>query len=99
MAKLGIDVSKAREIQKDIMRTVRKPLLDAEDIVFMKAVEANDADAKAASVARKQALRDCTNCVDTHEVTSTSLLGVTEQLKQCWDDCLGANPAANGDFS
>jgi hypothetical protein len=65
----------------------------------MKAVEADDADAKAASIARKQELRDCTCCVDDHEITSTSLLGVTEQLKTCWHDGLGPNPAAKGDFA
>lgn len=92
MARLGINVAKVRELHKDKMREARQPLLEAEDVAFMKAVEADDADAKAASVARKQALRDCTNCVDTHEITSTSLLGVTEQMKQCWDDCLGENP-------
>ena len=92
MARLGINVTKVRELHKDKMRAVRKPLLEAEDITYMRAVEADDADAKAASVARKQALRNCTNCVDTHEITSTSLLGVTEQMKQCWEDCLGDNP-------
>jgi len=92
MAHLGINVAKVREIHKETMRRVRKPLLEAEDVIFMRAVESNDEDAKSASSAKKQALRDCTNCVDAHEITSTSLLGVTEQMKQCWDDCLGENP-------
>ncbi|BCV06954.1 MAG: hypothetical protein CM15mV148_090 [uncultured marine virus] len=50
------DMAKAKEIFKDKIREVRKPLLEAEDVVYMKALEADDADAKAASVTKK-------NCV------------------------------------
>jgi len=93
MAHIGIDINEARELHKDKMREVRKPLLEKEDVAFMKAVESDDAEAKAASISRKQSLRDCTNCVDDHEITSTDCIGVTNQLKQCWDtDVLGVNP-------
>lgn len=92
MAKLGIDVAKVRELHKEKMREARKPLLEALDVQFMRAVEAGDTAKQAEIAAEKQALRDCTDCCDTHEITSTSLLGVTEQMKQCWDDCLGTNP-------
>ena len=37
---------------------MRKPLLEAEDVTYMKAMEADDASAKTASVAKKKALRD-----------------------------------------
>ena len=40
------DVDLARDIFKDKMREVRKPLLEAEDVVYMKAMEADDSDAK-----------------------------------------------------
>ena len=92
MAKLGIDVAKVRELHKDKMRGVRTPLLAALDVEFMRAVEAGDTAKQAEIATKKQHLRDCTNCVDTYEITSTSLLGVTEQMKQCWEDCLGENP-------
>ena len=40
------DMTKAKEIFKDKIREVRQPLLDAEDVVYMKALEADDASAK-----------------------------------------------------
>ena len=39
------DMTKAKEIFKDKIREVRKPLLEAEDVTYMKALEADDADA------------------------------------------------------
>ena len=52
------DMTAAKVIFKDKIREVRKELLDAEDVVYMKALEADDASAKTASVAKKKALRD-----------------------------------------
>ena len=52
------DMAKAKEIFKDKIREVRKPLLEAEDVTYMKALEAGDTDAQAASVAAKNSLRD-----------------------------------------
>ena len=52
------DMTKAKEIFKDKIREVRTPLLEAEDVVYMKALEADDASAKTASVNKKKALRD-----------------------------------------
>ena len=36
------DMTKAKEIFKDKIREVRSPLLEAEDVVYMKALEAGD---------------------------------------------------------
>ena len=52
------DMTEAKKIFKDKIREVRKPLLEAEDVVYMKALEASDSTAQAASVAKKKALRD-----------------------------------------
>ena len=52
------DLTKAKEIFKDKIREVRKPLLEAEDVVYMKALEADDASAKTASVTKKTNLRN-----------------------------------------
>ena len=52
------DITAAKVIFKDKIREVRAPLLEAEDVVYMKALEADDATAKAASVAKKKKLRD-----------------------------------------
>jgi len=92
MAKLGIDVDKVREIHKDKMREVRKPLLESLDVQFMRAVESGDTAKQSEIAAKKQELRDCTNLCDDYEITSNGILGVTSQMKQCWDECLGENP-------
>jgi len=90
---IGINVNKAKEIHKDKIREVRNPLLQAEDVTFMRAVEADDTDAKTASATRKQALRDATNIVGITTITATDVVGVTNELKVVWDaDVLGENP-------
>jgi uncharacterized protein YdaT len=58
-----IDINKAKEITKDRLRVERKPLLEAQDVAFQRALESN-ADTSAI-VAEKQRLRDITNQVDT----------------------------------
>ena len=83
------DMTKAKEIFKDKIREVRKPLLDAEDVVYMKALEADDATAKATSVAKKAALRDAP--ADS-AITSASDIAA---LKAAWDtSVLGDSPYA-----
>jgi hypothetical protein len=57
-----IDINKAKVITKDRLREERKPLLDAQDILFNRALEGN-ADTSAI-VAEKNRLRDITNQVD-----------------------------------
>jgi uncharacterized protein YdaT len=58
-----IDINKAKDITKDRLRSERKPLLEAQDVAFQRALESN-ADTSAI-VAEKQRLRDITNQVDT----------------------------------
>ena len=90
---IGINVNKAKQIHKDKIRNVRQPLLEAEDIIFMRAVESNDDTAKTASSTKKQALRDATNIVDSATITATDVVGVTNELKAVWNtDVLGDNP-------
>jgi hypothetical protein len=83
------DMTAAKAIFKDKIREVRKPLLDAEDVVYMKALEADDADAKAASVTKKAALRDAPAA---SAIDSASDIAA---LKAAWDtDVLGDSPYA-----
>ena len=83
------DVTKAKEIFKDKIREVRKPLLEAEDVTYMKALEADDSAAKATSVATKTALRDATAAAAIGSATT-----ITE-LKAAWDtNVLGDSPYA-----
>lgn len=94
MAHIGINLNKAKDIQKERMRAVRKPLLEAEDITYMRAIEAGDTDAQTASATRKQALRDVTQLVDDATITATDVVGITSELKAVWNtDVLGENPS------
>ena len=67
---ITINLTKAKEITKARLRIDRKPLLEAQDILFMKAQE-SDADTTAI-VAEKKRLRDITK--DTDSCTTTDQL-------------------------
>ena len=83
------DLTKVKEIFKDKIREVRGPLLDAEDVVYMKALEAGDSDAQAASVTKKNALR---NAPAASAISSASDIAA---LKAAWDtSVLGDSPYA-----
>ncbi len=83
------DMTKAKEIFKDKIREVRQPLLEAEDVVYMKALEADDASAKTASVAKKKALRDAPAA---QAITDADTIA---KLKAAWDtSVLGDSPYA-----
>ena len=83
------DMTEAKKIFQDKIREVRAPLLDAEDVVYMKALEADDADAKTASVNKKKALRDApaASAIDNADTIA--------KLKAAWDtSVLGDSPYA-----
>ena len=60
---ITINFNKAKEITKDRLRTERKSLLEAQDVLFQRALEANTD--TASIVAEKNRLRDVTKLVDT----------------------------------
>ena len=83
------DMTEAKKIFKDKIREVRKPLLEAEDVVYMKALEASDSTAQAASVAKKKALRDAPAA---SAITNEDTIA---KLKAAWDtSTLGTSPYA-----
>jgi len=83
------DMTAAKVIFKDKIREVRKPLLEAEDVTYMKAMEADDASAKTASVAKKKALRDAPSA------TAIENADTVAKLKAAWDtSTLGTSPYA-----
>tara|TARA_B100001939_G_C16496494_1_gene427744 strand:+ start:73 stop:447 length:375 start_codon:yes stop_codon:yes gene_type:complete len=83
------DITEAKKIFQDKIREVRKPLLEAEDVVYMKALEADDASAKTASVNKKKALRDAP------AAKAISDADTIAKLKAAWDtSTLGASPYA-----
>ena len=81
------DLTKAKELFKDKVREVRKPLLDAKDVELMKALEAGSDTSAIASA--KQALRDAP--------AASAILSATTitELKAAWDTVLlGDSPYA-----
>ena len=74
---ITVNLDKAKDITKDRLRVERKPLLEAEDVKFMKAQEAESD--TTAIVAEKQRLRDITKKADTCKTTDElKALKVTE---------------------
>ena len=59
---ITIDINKAKVITKDRLREERKPLLDAQDVLFNRALEGSAS--TTAIVTEKNRLRDITNQVD-----------------------------------
>ena len=83
------DMTKAKEIFKAKVREARSPLLEAEDVVYMKAMEADDSTAKTNSVNKKKALRDAPAA---SAITNADTIA---KLKAAWDtSVLGTSPYA-----
>ena len=83
------DMTKAKAIFKDKIREVRAPLLAAEDVTYMKAIEADDSSAKTASATAKTALRDAPAA---SAITNAADIAA---LKAAWDtSVLGDSPYA-----
>ena len=83
------DMTEAKKIFQDKIREVRAPLLEAEDVVYMMALEADDASAKSASVTKKTALRDAPAA---KAITDADTIA---KLKAAWDtSVLGDSPYA-----
>ena len=58
--RIAINMTKARDIAKDIVRAERTPKLAVLDIEMIRAIETGDTAKQADIAARKQALRDAT---------------------------------------
>jgi hypothetical protein len=78
---ITVNMTKALKIKQDMIRTERKPLLEALDVQFLRAVESGNTALQTEIAAKKQALRDCTQ--DSAVVNATT----PEELK-------AARPAA-----
>ena len=64
---ITINLDKAKDITKERLRQERKPLLEAQDVLFMQAQESGGD--TSAIVAEKQRLRDITNLADSCTTT------------------------------
>ena len=83
------DMATAKTIFKDKIREVRKPLLEAQDVLFMKAMEDGDSTEQSAIATKKKELRDAPAA---SAITNAKTIA---ELKSVWDtDLLGASPYA-----
>ena len=81
------DITAAKVIFKDKVREVRLPLLVAEDVAFMKALEVADSDARVASQNKKINLRNAP------QAAAISGADTIDKLKAAWDESLlGTSP-------
>ena len=81
------DMTAAKVIFKDKIREVRLPLLEAEDVSFMKALEVADSDARVASQTKKINLRNAP------QAAAISGADTIDKLKAAWDESLlGTSP-------
>ena len=71
---MTVNITKAKVITKDRLRADRAPLLEAQDVLYMKAQEAGTS--TTAIVTEKNRLRDITNQVDSM-TTTTQLKAAT----------------------
>ena len=83
------DLTAAKVIFKNKIRQVRIPLLAAQDVAFMKALEDDDSDAQTAAKNTKKALRDAPAASAITNATNITA------LKAAWDtSLLGDSPYA-----
>jgi hypothetical protein len=83
------DLTKAKEIFKDKIREVRKPLLETLDVTYMKSLESGDSSDKAAAVTKKNNLRNAPAAAAISNATTI------DELIAAWDsDTLGSSPYA-----
>ena len=83
------DVSTAKTIFKDKIREVRKPLLEAQDVEYMKALEEGSTSKKTTAKNKKIKLRDAPAA---SAITDAKTIA---ELKAAWDtDLLGTSPYA-----
>jgi len=84
---ITINLTKAKNIAKDNLRTERAPVLASLDVAFMRAVESGNTSSQTAIVGQKQELRDITthssivNASNVNEL-KTAMNTLIEQIKE-----------------
>ena len=83
------DMTTAKTMFKDKIRDVRKPLLEAQDVLYMKAIEDGDSSAQSTVATKKKELRDAPAA---SAITNPKTIA---ELKAAWNtSLLGASPYA-----
>lgn len=78
---IKINLDKAKEIKKDMVRAERSPLLAQLDVEMMRAIESGDTAKQAEIAAKKQALRDATKHPSIVEAQSVEELKAANPLE------------------
>jgi hypothetical protein len=83
---ITIDITKAKDIAKDKLRTERAPVLASLDVSYMRAVESGNTELQTAIAEQKQALRDITaheSIINASDADSlkTAMNTLIEQIK------------------
>ena len=76
------DMATAKTIFKDKIREVRKPLLEAQDVLFMKAMEDGDSTEQSTIATKKKELRDAPAA---SAITNATTIA---ELKSAWNTSL-----------
>ena len=83
------DLATAKTMFKDKIREVRNPLLEAQDVAYMKALESGSSSAQTTAKNEKTKLRDAPAA---SAITNAKTIA---ELKSAWNtDLLGASPYA-----
>lgn len=83
------DLTAAKVIFRDKIREVRGPLLEEQDVLYMKALEDDDSGAQTTIAATKTSLRDAPADTDIDDATDMT------ELKAAWNtSLLGTSPYA-----
>ena len=83
------DMTTAKTMFKDKIREVRKPLLEAQDVLYMKAIEDGDSSAQSTVATKKKELRDAPAA---SAITNADTIA---KLKAAWNtSLLGTSPYA-----
>ena len=81
------DMATAKTIFKEKIRSVRKPLLEEQDVLYMKALEDDDSSAQTTIKNKKKSLRDAP------AASAISNADTIAKLKAAWDtSLLGDSP-------
>ena len=83
------DMTTAKTLFKEKIREVRKPLLEAQDVLYMKAIEDGDSSAQSTVATKKKELRDAPAA---SAITNADTIA---KLKAAWNtSLLGTSPYA-----
>jgi len=77
-----VDMNRARELWREVMRRARADRFAELDVQYMRAIETEDSAAASAIVKKKEELRGVTLLPDIDAATTPA------ELRSCWPDCL-----------